>query len=1040
MTNARRWLEATTVIAVAGTVVIAARLFFARASEPLQELINAATSASARSNDARLSALPFQPRRVTRSDRQEPASDLRVRAAAAALLANPASLNRPRDAAIAQMIAGDVTLAHALMERAIAQDPESAETWSDHAAVYYELGKRENNALHYAQAVTAADRALELDPTLPSAIFNRGIALEGLHADRFARDAYAHYLSVDSSSGWADEVRLRLEPLQRPTARQRWDAALSTVIKQPIVGKADVAQLYDQFPQQVRTWGEGTLLGDWADAALTGDAKAAARSLETARLVARILEQRSGDDLLSSVLATIDRVSVGQNARFQLARAHAHYKKARMVYASRNVVDARALFKTCVEEFASLDSPMELLARYYLANASFDANDDAASVNDLAHLSRELPQTYVALRAQILWQTGTVDANARRLTEAAEAYEEAARIFASLGETANASLMKHFLAHTLTLLGRENDAWQTRLSAFSIASDSDDLAQAAASEAAMDALIAQRFDVAHSFFNLTLSVSEGSPRRRVDALVWRALASWRQGKRATADAEIAHAERSILKVVDPALRQSARADFAFAKAVLSSDEQPQRAVELLTEAIDFNRSHDRLHTVPSMLVERARVLRRRGDPMAALDDLAEATEMLEQTARTIRRDDLRESFFATSASVYDNTFDTWLEVSREHEAFASAERHRARVLYERVAVAASAAGLRSLSDIVAATPANTTIVHYTITEERLTVFVIKRAGYQIHRSAAGTALVTDAASLHSAITTGDDSTTTHLAESIYQILLAPIEAALAGTALLVVVPDSDAPDIPFSVLRQPGSNLFLVERMPVIVTPSANIYITQVARHQESLVRQVAVIGDPAFDPVAYPSLKRLPEAYAESRAIAAIYPRTHALLGRDATVRRTIESMTDSSMVHIAAHSVENRRDPSMSAIVLAAGADDGVLRLRDIAAMDLRAVQLAVLVGCRTGRRAAAALDSSSLSSAFLAAGTRSVIASLWDVDDASTRTFSESLHHRIAAGMLPAAALRATQIAMIHSSDETTRKPSAWAGFQSCGFALP
>jgi CHAT domain-containing protein len=76
-------------------------------------------------------------------------------------------------------------------------------------------------------------------------------------------------------------------------------------------------------------------------------------------------------------------------------------------------------------------------------------------------------------------------------------------------------------------------------------------------------------------------------------------------------------------------------------------------------------------------------------------------------------------------------------------------------------------------------------------------------------------------------------------------------------------------------------------------------------------------------------------------------------------------------------------------------------------------------------------------SLSSAFLAAGSRNVIASLWSVDDATTRAFMAELYrdfHRPSGSLRtqPPAALARAQRAFIHQG----LPPSRWAAFLALG----
>jgi CHAT domain-containing protein len=64
------------------------------------------------------------------------------------------------------------------------------------------------------------------------------------------------------------------------------------------------------------------------------------------------------------------------------------------------------------------------------------------------------------------------------------------------------------------------------------------------------------------------------------------------------------------------------------------------------------------------------------------------------------------------------------------------------------------------------------------------------------------------------------------------------------------------------------------------------------------------------------------------------------------------------------------------------------------------------------------------------FLYAGARSVIASLWKVNDEATATLMSSLYTRLRRGESPGSALRGAQLEMI-ASDHWS-KPYNWAAF--------
>jgi CHAT domain-containing protein/Tfp pilus assembly protein PilF len=98
----------------------------------------------------------------------------------------------------------------------------------------------------------------------------------------------------------------------------------------------------------------------------------------------------------------------------------------------------------------------------------------------------------------------------------------------------------------------------------------------------------------------------------------------------------------------------------------------------------------------------------------------------------------------------------------------------------------------------------------------------------------------------------------------------------------------------------------------------------------------------------------------------------------------------------------------------------DDGVLTALEVAQLDLSGVELAVLSACETGMGPAAGGEGLlGLQRAFQVAGARSVIASLWKVDDAASRQLMVRLYENLWRTKQPLGkldALRQAQLAML------------------------
>jgi CHAT domain-containing protein len=118
----------------------------------------------------------------------------------------------------------------------------------------------------------------------------------------------------------------------------------------------------------------------------------------------------------------------------------------------------------------------------------------------------------------------------------------------------------------------------------------------------------------------------------------------------------------------------------------------------------------------------------------------------------------------------------------------------------------------------------------------------------------------------------------------------------------------------------------------------------------------------------------------------------------------------------------------------------DDGVLTAEEIAALDLTGVEWAVLSACETGVGSVRTGEGVfGLRRAFQVAGVRTLIMSLWAVDDAASREWMGGLYeNRFAKGLSTADAVHETSLESLlarRSAGESTH-PFFWAGFIASG----
>jgi tetratricopeptide (TPR) repeat protein len=119
--------------------------------------------------------------------------------------------------------------------------------------------------------------------------------------------------------------------------------------------------------------------------------------------------------------------------------------------------------------------------------------------------------------------------------------------------------------------------------------------------------------------------------------------------------------------------------------------------------------------------------------------------------------------------------------------------------------------------------------------------------------------------------------------------------------------------------------------------------------------------------------------------------------------------------------------------------GAQDGILTAEEIAALDLSGVEWAVLSACDTGvGNVLAGEGVVGLRRAFEAAGARTLIMSLWSVDDGAARVWMRSLYAGRRSGLSTAEAVAAASRAMLAAQrrEGRTTHPYFWGAFVAAG----
>jgi tetratricopeptide (TPR) repeat protein/CHAT domain-containing protein len=335
-------------------------------------------------------------------------------------------------------------------------------------------------------------------------------------------------------------------------------------------------------------------------------------------------------------------------------------------------------------------------------------------------------------------------------------------------------------------------------------------------------------------------------------------------------------------------------------------------------------------------------------------------------------------------------------------------------------------------------------------------------------------------------TRGDDD----LGAAVRRLVWQPLEEHLRGAKVVLISPDGDLARVPFAALPGSKKGAYLLEELALAVVPVPQLLpglLTPRPADKDS--PSLLLLGDVRYDSIAGSSeasaesrsaargasearlrWPALANTRTEMEAIANTFSRgadkgsvtqlhqaeaTEAAVRKQAPVHRYLHFATHgyfaprelrSALADVSRSQVASAGNlfgttgvagfhPGLLSGLVLAGAnrpldvdrDDGILTALEVEALDLAGVELATLSACETGLGEQAGGEGLlGLQRAFQVAGAHSVVAGLWQVDDAATRQLMVLFYDNLWRKKLPRLeALRQAQLWMLKEGDAWMRK---------------
>ena len=271
---------------------------------------------------------------------------------------------------------------------------------------------------------------------------------------------------------------------------------------------------------------------------------------------------------------------------------------------------------------------------------------------------------------------------------------------------------------------------------------------------------------------------------------------------------------------------------------------------------------------------------------------------------------------------------------------------------------------------------------------------------------------------------------------LFQLLIDPVKNSLKGNKL-IVVPDQQLFFAPFSSLV--GDNdRFLSSDYSIQITPSLHTLKASMQRANDTNIGFAFFIGNPTVEGISLNGkvFTSLPGAAEEVKYLANLF-QAKPLLESEARKQVVLQHLSEASIIHIAAHAESQRGE-----IILGPNTshdqpnpESFLLTQKDITSISVQA-RLVVLCCCYTGQGEVSSEGVIGITRSFLAAGARSVLSTLWPINDVATMEFMKKFYHELLEETSVCEALRRAQNLFQEHENCTYQSPKIWAPFTIYG----
>ena len=334
-------------------------------------------------------------------------------------------------------------------------------------------------------------------------------------------------------------------------------------------------------------------------------------------------------------------------------------------------------------------------------------------------------------------------------------------------------------------------------------------------------------------------------------------------------------------------------------------------------------------------------------------------------------------------------------------------------------------GAISYEEIKLAIPKDTSIVVYMATEDKLLAWVLDREAIKVFTMPVSYQNLTNMIESYRKILLAYRSPDI-IGEQIFAEILSPLMVQLNDKATIGFIPHGPLHYLPFPAL--PISDEYLTDRFLVFNLEHGSMIadLTGTRHHEKP---RIVGLGNPDRG-----KDLDLPFAQREVEVMTRYFPESTLLLNQQASISNLKQKLNQKiDYLHIASHGEFNMLNPKKSRILLAPdSSSEGDLTVESILSLSFQ-TDLITLSACETGLGDVSRCDEIvSLNRAFFLAGTKSIISTLWRIDDVASAMTMKRFYRYLSEGNSLSRSLQKAQA--------NTRKffphPAYWSAFRLSG----